>query len=169
MAWLATGSYQSKPTASMLRGRGDAYTASSTRRGAWRRVAPRRRGPGRTTAELAHRAVRGHRGEEPAYHRLPGVARREGGVVDRPALVHVAVDVVGIHAGLAQLQQVEQHAVVLVDRRRARVHRHLGLGLHRRDDVGRQHVRGQDVVEGAEGVGDGHAPARRARRPRSSP
>ena len=43
MAWLATGSYQSKPTASMPRCRVDVYTASTTRRGAGRRVTPRRR------------------------------------------------------------------------------------------------------------------------------
>ena len=81
----------------------------------------------------------------------------------RPALVDVAVHVVRVHTGVAQLQQVEQHAVVLVDRGRARVHRHLRLGLQCRHDVGRQHVRRQDVVERAEGVGDGHAPSRRAR------
>ena len=81
----------------------------------------------------------------------------------RPALVDVAVDVVGVHAGVAQLEQVEQHAVVLVDRRRARVDRHLGLGLDAADGVGRQHVRGEEVVEDAVGVGHGHAPPGRAR------
>src|SRR5271163_4003200 len=109
MAWLATGSYQSKPTASMLRGLDHAPG----------RLAPghaAQPGPGLAAAGLAHRSVGGDRGEETAYHRLPGVARRECGVVDRAALVDVAVHVVGVHARVAQLQQVEQHPVVLVDR-----------------------------------------------------
>ena len=84
------------------------------------------------------------------------------GVVHRPTLVDVAVDVARIDVVVAQLQQVEQHAVVLVDRRRARVDGHLGVGLDTRHDVGGQDVRGEEVVERAVGVADGHAAAGRA-------
>ena len=64
-----------------------------TRRGARRRVRDAQARPGRAPPRLAHGAVRRHGGEEPAQRRLAGVARREGGVVHRPALVDVAVDV----------------------------------------------------------------------------
>ena len=79
-----------------------------------------------------------------------------------PALVDVAVHVVRAHLDVTQLKQVEQHAVVFVDRRRARVHGHLGGGSDGRDRIGRQHVRGEEVVEGAERVRDGHPASRRA-------
>ena len=102
-------------------------------------------------------AVRRHLGEEAPDPRLAGVLRRERGVVHRSALVEVAVDVARIDPGVAQLQEVEQHAVLLVDGRGARVDRDLGVRLDGGHHVRREHVRGQQVVEDAVGVREGHA------------
>ncbi len=111
---------------------------------------------------LAPGPVGGQGGEIVADGRLAGVARREGGVVHGPPFVEIVVDVARLHAHVAQLQQVQQHAIELVDRRRAGVDRHLGVGPHGTHDIGGQHVPGQQVVEDAERVGHGHTPPRRA-------
>ena len=170
MAWLATGSYQSKPTASSARARGDACTAATTRRGARRRVEAAQAGPGAAPVPARaprRRATRRRRtGGWPPPRRGAAGRRRRGPPGARPRSGRRRS---GPPRSSRSCEQVEQHAVELVDRRRARVDGHLGAGLHGGDGIGRQHVRGEEVVEHAEGVGDGHAPARAGTPPRSSP
>ena len=164
MAWLATGSYQSKPTASM-RAAAAATRAPRRPHGAGRGVGSGRAGGPRPAPDRAHaphrRATRRRRSDGgPPRRRGAGERRRRGppGVRRRSGRRRS-----GSTPRVAQLRAGPAACGQLVDRRRARVDRDLGLGLHGGDDVGGQHVRGQEVVEDAEGVGNGHAAAGRAR------
>ena len=128
-----------------------------------RRVAGAQPGPQRAAAGAPVGAVGAQGGIEPAQRELPGVLRGEGGVVQGAPLVDVAVDVGGRYAGGAQRQEIRHQPIVLVNRRRARVAGHLGPGLDGDDGIGGEHVRRQEVVEHAEGVGEGVVAPRRVR------
>ena len=145
-----------EPDGAQVRSCGEAYTASTTRRGSGPAGGGAQPRPQRAAAGAPVGAVRAQRGKDAAQGELPGVLRGEGGVVQGPALVDVAVDVGGGHAGRAQQEQVGQRA----DRARrsttsscCRSPAASGCTATMASDA--EHVGGQEVVEHAEGVGEG--------------
>ena len=148
-------------TTSRARPRRDCSTAVTT---ATRDAPPRDRPqarPGTTAPGFAHRPVGGHGGAESAPRRLGDIAGRECGVVHCTALVHPAVDVRHVDAGVTPAHQVHQQPVLLVHGGGACPQRHLRPGLGVGDRVGYQHVCREQVVEHAPGVGDRQTTSRR--------
>ena len=106
------------------------------------------------------RSVGGDGRTGPAQQRLPEARQGQQPVVDAPALVDPSVEVIPADAEAAGQQHVEQHPVVLVDRRREVVGGDHGVGPGRVDGVVGGHVGGEQVVQGDGRVVDAEGPAR---------